>query len=221
MCPSLMTGTRRRRWTTRRTSSTGCRRTAARTRNFSASAGTASRCMVANKDVRDDRNKRAFLMTPREEFVLQAEPAARLRQRLPRHRLRRHHLRPAPRRPHDQHASTCRRARRCSRSAPARATSRPISSNLTDKVWSIEIIKPLAERTRGIYDALIAEGYTEYKAITTKNADGYYGWEEAGAVRQDHRHLRHRPHPAAAAAAAEAQRHHGHPGRPARARSTC
>ena len=52
-------------------------------------------------------------------------------------------------------------------------------SNLTDKVWTIEIIKPLAERTRRVYDALIARGYTEYKAITTKNADGYYGWEEA------------------------------------------
>ena len=51
-------------------------------------------------------------------------------------------------------------------------------SNLTDKVWTIEIIKPLAERTRGVYDALIARGYTEYRAITTKNADGYYGWAE-------------------------------------------
>lgn len=51
-------------------------------------------------------------------------------------------------------------------------------SNLTDKVWSIEIIKPLFERTRGIYDALTSRGYTEYKAITTKNADGYYGWPE-------------------------------------------
>ena len=39
-------------------------------------------------------------------------------------------------------------------------------ANLTDKVWTIEIIKPLAERTRGIYDALIARGYTEYKAIS-------------------------------------------------------
>ena len=28
--------------------------------------------------------------------------------------------------------------------------------NLTDKVWSIEIIKPLAERTRGVYDDLLA-----------------------------------------------------------------
>jgi protein-L-isoaspartate(D-aspartate) O-methyltransferase len=52
-------------------------------------------------------------------------------------------------------------------------------SNLTDKVWTIEIIKPLADRTRGIYDALIARGYTEYAAINTKRADGYYGWEEA------------------------------------------
>jgi protein-L-isoaspartate(D-aspartate) O-methyltransferase len=52
-------------------------------------------------------------------------------------------------------------------------------ANLTDKVWTIEIVRPLADRTRGIYDALIAAGYTEYKAITTKQADGYYGWEDA------------------------------------------
>ena len=51
-------------------------------------------------------------------------------------------------------------------------------SNLTDKIWSIEIIKPLWERTRRLYDTLIDSGYTEYKAITTKNADGYYGWEQ-------------------------------------------
>jgi protein-L-isoaspartate(D-aspartate) O-methyltransferase len=52
-------------------------------------------------------------------------------------------------------------------------------SNLTEKVWSIEIIAALHERTRGIRDSLIARGYAEYKSITTKNADGYYGWEEA------------------------------------------
>jgi protein-L-isoaspartate(D-aspartate) O-methyltransferase len=51
-------------------------------------------------------------------------------------------------------------------------------ANLTDKVWTIEIIKPLAERTRGVYDGLIGRGYSEYKSITSKNADGYYGWEE-------------------------------------------
>jgi protein-L-isoaspartate(D-aspartate) O-methyltransferase len=51
-------------------------------------------------------------------------------------------------------------------------------SNLTDKVFSIEIIRPLAERTRALYDSLIADGYTEYKSIMTKNADGYYGWKD-------------------------------------------
>ena len=51
-------------------------------------------------------------------------------------------------------------------------------ANLTDKVWTIEIIKPLAERTRRLYDTLIARGYSEYRAIATRNADGYYGWAE-------------------------------------------
>ena len=53
-------------------------------------------------------------------------------------------------------------------------------SHLTDKVWSIEIIKPLAERTRATYDELAGKGYGEFKAITSKNADGYYGWAENG-----------------------------------------
>jgi protein-L-isoaspartate(D-aspartate) O-methyltransferase len=51
-------------------------------------------------------------------------------------------------------------------------------SSLTDEVFSIEIIPALAARTRRLYDDLIAQGYTEYRSIRTKNADGYYGWEE-------------------------------------------
>ena len=88
-------------------------------------------------------------------------------------------------------------------------------SYLTSRLWSIEIIPELAARTRGVYDALIGKGYREYAIITTRSGDGYYGWEDGGAVRQDHRHLRHRPYPAAAAAAIEAERHHGHSGRAA------
>jgi protein-L-isoaspartate(D-aspartate) O-methyltransferase len=38
----------------------------------------------------------------------------------------------------------------------------------------------LFERTRATHDGLIARGYTEFKSITSKQADGYYGWEEAG-----------------------------------------
>jgi len=52
-----------------------------------------------------------------------------------------------------------------------------VLSHLTNQVFSIEIIKPLAARTRGVYDALIARGYKEFAAITSKNDDGYYGWE--------------------------------------------
>ena len=52
-------------------------------------------------------------------------------------------------------------------------------SYLTDRLWSIEIIPELAARTRGVYDRLIARGYREYAAITTSNGDGYYGWASA------------------------------------------
>jgi protein-L-isoaspartate(D-aspartate) O-methyltransferase len=52
-------------------------------------------------------------------------------------------------------------------------------SYLTSKLWSIEIIDELATRTRGVYDRLIGKGYREYAAITSRKGDGYYGWEEA------------------------------------------
>jgi len=51
-------------------------------------------------------------------------------------------------------------------------------SYLTPHVWSIEIIPALARRTRGVYDRLIGRGNGEYATITTRSADGYYGWEE-------------------------------------------
>ena len=50
---------------------------------------------------------------------------------------------------------------------------------LTPHVHSIEIIPELAARTRGVYDRLIGAGYREYSAITTRGGDGYFGWEEA------------------------------------------
>src|SRR5271166_4408307 len=50
---------------------------------------------------------------------------------------------------------------------------------LTSRVHSIEIIPELAARTRGVYDRLIGAGYREYAAIATQSGDGYYGWEDA------------------------------------------
>jgi protein-L-isoaspartate(D-aspartate) O-methyltransferase len=133
--------------------------------------------LVANRDLLDDRNKRAFLFTPREEFVRPPN--------LPRAyanafldigfgvTISGPHL-----------------VGRMTTSIDVQLGDKVLEigtgsgyqsaylSNLTDNVWSIEIIKALADRTRGVYDALIGRGYSEYKAITTKNADGYYGWEE-------------------------------------------
>ena len=135
--------------------------------------------MVKNGDVTDDRNKRAFLMTPREAFVLTPNlPRAydsafldinygvtisgphlvgRMTQTL-----------------------NVQKGDKVLEVGTGSGYQSAYLSNLTDKVWSIEIIKPLAARTRATYDKLVGEGYTEFQAITSKNADGYYGWEEAG-----------------------------------------
>ncbi len=53
-----------------------------------------------------------------------------------------------------------------------------VLSYLTDKAHSIEIIRPLAERTRETYDREAAAGYPEFGNIRTKAADGYHGWPE-------------------------------------------
>jgi protein-L-isoaspartate(D-aspartate) O-methyltransferase len=135
--------------------------------------------LVRNKDLWNAANKRAFLMTPREKFVRTPN--------LPRtyanafldigygvtisgpHLVGRM-----------TSAIDVKRGEKILEVGTGSGYQSAYLSNLTDKVWTIEIIKPLAERTRATYDELIAAGYTEYKAITSKNADGYYGWAEAG-----------------------------------------
>lgn len=49
---------------------------------------------------------------------------------------------------------------------------------LTDQVYTIEIIDPLARETDALYTDLAASGYPEYGKIKRKSDDGYYGWEE-------------------------------------------
>jgi protein-L-isoaspartate(D-aspartate) O-methyltransferase len=46
-----------------------------------------------------------------------------------------------------------------------------VLAELTDRVWSIEIIPQLARRSRATFEAL---GYQ----VTTRQADGYFGWPE-------------------------------------------
>jgi protein-L-isoaspartate(D-aspartate) O-methyltransferase len=50
-----------------------------------------------------------------------------------------------------------------------------VLSELSDHVYTIEIVPALFKETDGIYRKL-AKRYPEYDSITRKNADGYYGW---------------------------------------------
>ncbi len=133
--------------------------------------------LLHNKDVWDARDERAFLLTPREEFVRQPN--------LPRaydHAFLDIGYGVTISGPHAvarmTSAINVKQGEKVLEIGTGSGYQSAYLSNLTDKVWSIEIIKPLAERTRGTYDALIGRGYTEFKAITSKSADGYYGWVE-------------------------------------------
>src|SRR6266566_726088 len=134
--------------------------------------------LVVNRDLMDERNKRAFLLTPREEFVLKRD-----RYRAYEHAFLDIGFGVTISGPHLVGRMTSAIDVALGEKVLEIGTGSGYQSaylaNLTDKVWAIEIIKPLAARTRGIHDDLIAHGYTEFNAITSKNADGYYGCEEA------------------------------------------
>jgi protein-L-isoaspartate(D-aspartate) O-methyltransferase len=133
--------------------------------------------LLAQRDIWDERDKRAYLLTPREEFVTSANL----------NRAYEGHYLPIG---FGVTITDPQTVARMTNSINVKFGDKVLEigtgsgyqsaclSNLTEKVWSIEIIKPLAERTRALYDSLIGRGYSEYKAITTKHADGYYGWEQ-------------------------------------------
>ncbi len=134
--------------------------------------------LLAFNDLWTPADKRAFLMTPREEFVL---PEDRGRAYVG------HYL-------DIGFGVTITPPGTCGRMTSAIAV-RPgdkvleigtgsgfqsaFLSYLTDRLWTIEIVPELAARTRAVYDALIARGYGEYAQIATRTSDGYYGWAEA------------------------------------------
>lgn len=133
--------------------------------------------LIAHNDVWDDRHKRAYLMTPREEFVTKANLSRAYEW---------HYLDigygVTITGPHTVARMTetidPQKGERVLEVGTGSGYQSAYLSNLTDQVFTIEIIKPLFERTGGVYADLIAQGYTEYRAIQRKNDDGYYGWEE-------------------------------------------
>jgi protein-L-isoaspartate(D-aspartate) O-methyltransferase len=135
--------------------------------------------MVRNDDLLDDRHKHAFLCTPREKFVLTQNLG-----RAYDHAFLDIGWGVTISGPHivGRMTSTINplKGEKVLEVGTGSGYQSAYLSHLTDNVHTIEIIKPLAERTRATYDALTADGYTEFKGITSKNADGYYGWEDAG-----------------------------------------
>ncbi len=133
--------------------------------------------MVRNEDLLDVRHKHAFLLTPREKFVLQQNLG-----RAYEHAFLDIGWGVTISGPHivGRMTSTINpvKGEKVLEVGTGSGYQSAYLSHLTDKVFTIEIIKPLAERTRATYDSLIKDGYSEFSAITSKNADGYYGWEE-------------------------------------------
>ena len=134
--------------------------------------------LVANRDVLDERNKRAFLMTPREEFTLKHNQG-----RAYDHAFLDIGYGVTMSGPHIQGRMTnvidVKRGEKVLEIGTGSGVQSAYIANLTENAYTIEIIAPLAARTRGLYDKLIDKGYTEFKHIKTKAADGYYGWQEA------------------------------------------
>ncbi len=134
--------------------------------------------LLAFHDLWTDADKRAFLMTPREEFVL---PKDRGRAYAG------HYLdigygvtiTPPGTMGRMTSALGIEPGEKILEIGTGSGYQSALLSYLTSHVWSIEIIPGLASRTRGVYDVLIGKGYSEYAAIATRQGDGYYGWAEA------------------------------------------
>ena len=137
--------------------------------------------LVRNEDIWDIHHKRAFLLTPREKFVLPQNLG-----RAYEHAFLDIGFGVTISGPHIVGRMTSvidpKQGEKVLEIGTGSGYQSAYLSHLTDQVYTIEIIKPLAERTRGIYDSLIADGYVEFKAIQSRNADGYYGWVETPAA---------------------------------------
>ena len=109
--------------------------------------------MVRNEDLLNDRHKRAFLLTPREKFVLQQNLG-----RAYDHAFLDIGFGVTISGPHIVGRMTSnidpKQGEKVLEIGTGSGYQSAYLSHLTDKVYTIEIIKPLAERTRGIYDGL-------------------------------------------------------------------
>jgi len=137
-----------------------------------------AQAMIENKDVWREKELKAYLLTPREEFVL-----PRNRARAYDHAFLDIGYGVTISGPHlvGRMTSTIdvKPGERVLEIGTGSGYQSAILSHLTDQVYTIEIIDPLGKRSAANYQRLIAAGYPEFANIHTKIADGYYGWAEA------------------------------------------
>jgi len=137
-----------------------------------------AQALIENKDIWREKELKAFLLTPREEFVL-----ARNRARAYDHAFLDIGYGVTISGPHlvGRMTSTIdvQPNERVLEIGTGSGYQSAVLSHLTSQVYTIEIIDPLGKRSAANYMRLVAAGYPEFANIHTKIADGYYGWAEA------------------------------------------
>ncbi len=133
--------------------------------------------MVRNRDLRDAKSKRAFLLTPREEFARRS-----LAQNPYAHAWMGIGCGVTISGPHIvgrmTHELDLKPGEKVLEIGTGSGYQSAILRALTKNVYTIEIIPPLAAATNKIYGALAGGKFAYYKDIKRKTADGYYGWKE-------------------------------------------
>jgi len=138
-----------------------------------------AQAMIENKDVWREKELRAYLLTPREDFVLD-----RNRSRAYDHAFLDIGYGVTISGPHlvGRMTSTIdvQPGERVLEIGTGSGYQSAVLAHLTDEVYTIEIIEPLGKRSAANYQRLAAAVYPEFANIHTKVADGYFGWAEAG-----------------------------------------
>jgi protein-L-isoaspartate(D-aspartate) O-methyltransferase len=137
-----------------------------------------AQAMIENRDIWREKELRAYLMTPREEFVLE-----RNKSRAYDHAFLDIGYGVTISGPHlvGRMTSTIdvQPGERVLEIGTGSGYQSAVLAHLTDQVYTIEIIDPLGKRSEANYERLTGAGYPEFANIHTKVADGYFGWSEA------------------------------------------
>ncbi|MEI7904056.1 MAG: protein-L-isoaspartate O-methyltransferase [Candidatus Firestonebacteria bacterium] len=133
--------------------------------------------LIANKDLWRDKEKKAFLLTPRERFC-----HPRNLSRVYDHAFLDIGYGQTISGPHvvGRMTSTLdlKPGEKVLEIGTGSGYQSAVLSYLTDKVYTIEIVEELTSQTKEIYAKGVKEGYPEFGNISAKCDDGYYGWAD-------------------------------------------